>query len=54
MSDMKNKINGGIDKAASTTKNTAGKVVDKTKGAARSTGDAMKRAGEKLKNSGKP
>ena len=53
MSDTKDKIKAGIDKAADKTKAVAGKAVDKTKDAARSAGDAMKKAGQKLKDAGK-
>lgn len=53
VSDMKKKVKGGIDKAASKTKIAAGKVVDKTKDAARSAGGAMKRAGQKLRDAGR-
>ena len=53
MSDLKDKMKNGINTAADTTKEVAGKVIDKTKDAARATGDAMKKAGEKVKDSGK-
>ena len=53
MSDMKDKMKDGIDKAADKTKEVAGKAVDKTKDAARSTGNAMKREGEKVKDAGR-
>ncbi|HEY8749065.1 MAG TPA: hypothetical protein VIM11_13870 [Tepidisphaeraceae bacterium] len=53
MGDMKDKIKDGIDKAADKTKDVAGKGVDKTKDAARATGNAMKKQGDKLKDAGK-
>lgn len=53
MSDIKKKTRAGIDSAASKAKDVAGKLVDKSKSAARSTGEAITRTGEKLKNAGK-
>ena len=53
MRDTKDSLERGIDKAASKTKAVAGMVVDKTKEAARSAGGAMKRTGEKLRNTGR-
>lgn len=53
MSDTKDSLKRGIDKAASKTKAVAGKVVDKTKEAARSAGGAMKRTGQKLRDAGR-
>jgi hypothetical protein len=54
VSDVKNKVKAGIDKAASKTKIAAGKVVDKTKEVARSAGGAMKRTGQRLRDAGRP
>jgi uncharacterized protein YjbJ (UPF0337 family) len=53
MGDMKDKVKGGIDKAAGKTKEVAGKAIDKTKSAARSTGDSLTKAGQKLKDAGR-
>ena len=64
MSDMKDKVKRGIDKAADKTKaaadtafdktkSAAEKVIDKSKDATRSAGNAVTKAGEKLKDAGK-
>ena len=53
MGYTKVKVKRGIDKAAVKTNDVAGKVIDKTKSAARSTGNAIERAGRRLSNSGK-
>jgi hypothetical protein len=53
MGDTKDKVKGGIDKAADKTKDAAGSAVDKTRDAAKSAGNAMKNAGDKVKDTAK-
>lgn len=53
MSDIKDKVKRGIDKAANKTKGAADRVIDKTKDATRSAGVALTKAGAKLKDAGK-
>jgi hypothetical protein len=53
MSDAKHDLKKGVDKAASAAKDFGSKAIDKTKEAATSAGNAMKYAGEKVKEAGK-
>jgi len=49
MSDAKERVKDGVDKAASKTKEVAGKAVDKSKGFVKDAGNKIKQAGQKVK-----
>jgi hypothetical protein len=50
MSDLKDKANETIGKAAAVTRKAASKVIDKSKDVAHSAGKVIERQGRKLKN----
>ncbi len=53
MADLKRKVSGDIDRAASKTRNTADTAINKGQRAARSAGDSLKKQGDKLKHAGR-